>query len=84
MTQPTKVLRQIRLKSCAPTFSGTDFVSRKTCVKHRSVFGVFRARMSLRDFCASVRAQRQYPHEKRDQSCGLGYGDICTKTRAAA
>jgi hypothetical protein len=36
MTQRETVFRLIRLKSCALTFSGTDFVCRKTCVKNPS------------------------------------------------
>jgi hypothetical protein len=34
MTQAEAILGQIRLKSCAMTFSGTEFVCRKTCVKN--------------------------------------------------
>ena len=40
--------RQIRLKSCGPTFYGTDFVCQKTCFKNRSNSGTSHSRMSLR------------------------------------
>lgn len=33
MTRTAAALRQIRLKSSAPTFSGTGFVRQETCVK---------------------------------------------------
>ena len=87
MTQPVAVLGQIRLKSSAPTFSGTDFVCRKTCVKNRWIVDESHALMSFWDFLCgpaspeTPASRRQNQHHQRRR---LGDGGVRHGTGAAA
>src|SRR6185503_1279378 len=67
MTHPVAVLGQIRLKSYAPTFSGTDFVCRKTYVKNRSIVGQCHALMSCWD---SLSSSVQWSRGQREAELG--------------
>ena len=69
MTQAEAVLGQIRLKSYAPTFSATEFVCRKTCVKNRSIVDVCHALMSCWDFRCGLASPRYQPDRNHQQQC---------------
>src|SRR6476620_4943153 len=51
MTLLETIFRPIRLRSSAPTYSGTDFVCQKTCVKNRWVVEVSHASTSFDTGC---------------------------------
>ena len=78
---------RIRLKSCALTFSGTEFVCRKTCVKNRWLVGVSHASMSCWNFlcgAASPQTPASRGRHQQQQRCWFGNGRIRTGARTAA
>src|SRR5687767_13630377 len=61
MTQSVVDVGQIRLKSCALTFYGTDFVCRKTCFTNPWFVDHSHALTSCWDFYAVRRRRRNEP-----------------------